>query len=177
MAAFEPAFSAFTAIEPPTIVTGSLNVELLTSTAPVPADASPIVIELNPSARRVNSVSSRLSVPAPPPRPMVVVVVRGLIVREPLESIVPRPVPLTFRSSVFALSVMSPVADPPPIVFSEPMNRMSGPPAPVPAVAVTVIAPLSVESRPPVPPPPFRFTPELPLLVAVPVTVNAPFWT
>ncbi len=49
--AVAPAFSSVTATDPPTIVTGSLNVELSTSTAPVPAAASPIVIELKPSCR------------------------------------------------------------------------------------------------------------------------------
>ena len=81
VALFEPACKPVTEIEPPTIVTGSLNVELSTSTAPVPFVASPIVIELKPSCRKPNSVSSMSSVPVGPPMLMSRLVVCGAIVR------------------------------------------------------------------------------------------------
>ena len=73
--AFDPASSSVTAIDPPTIVNGSANVELLTSTAPVPLVASPMVIELKLSVNRPISVSLRLKSPVGPPAPMPIVVV------------------------------------------------------------------------------------------------------
>ncbi len=46
---FVPAFKPATSIEPPVTLTGSLKIEVLISTAPVPAAVSPTVIDVNPS--------------------------------------------------------------------------------------------------------------------------------
>ena len=170
---FEPAFSSVTAIEPPLIVTESLNVELSTSTAPLPLAASPIVIELKPSCRKPSSVSFRFSVPAPPPSPIVVDADAGASVRLPLDC--------TGTASEIVLAVMEmlpvvrapPMADPAPKAFS---------PTPLPALAfaVSTIAPLPVVviTAPPLPKLASRIaslplpTPETPLIVTVPLTAE-----
>ena len=72
-----------TVIGPPTIVTLSVNVELPTSIAPVPLAASPIVMAVKPSDRKASSASSRFRVPAPPPRPIVVVATSGSKISSP----------------------------------------------------------------------------------------------
>ena len=105
VAEFEPASSWVTTTEPPTIVTLSLNVELSTSTAPVPLVASPKVIELKPSCRKPNSMSSRLSVPPPPPRPMSVEAVFGLTTRTPLPWITT----VSSKATVSVVKVIAPV--------------------------------------------------------------------
>ena len=99
-----------TVIGPPTIVTLSVNVELPTSIAPVPFAASPIVMAVKPSDRKASSASSRFRVPAPPPRPIVVVATSGSKISSPWPSMTV--VPLSTTSSPIRVIVPNPEASP-----------------------------------------------------------------
>ena len=93
-------------------VTGSLNVDEPTVIVPPPLVASPIVIELKPSVSFASSVSLRLRSPVPPPMPMVVLAVLGLIVSAPVPP-TSAPVPIATLSDS---SVIAPLAEVPPMV-------------------------------------------------------------
>ena len=82
--AFAPALSPVTSIEPPTIVTLSLNVDALTSTAPVPFAASPIVIRLKPFVKLPSVVLLKSSPPVGPPMLMARLTVCGATTSVPL---------------------------------------------------------------------------------------------
>ena len=88
---------AWSWIVPPAMVTGSVKVAVSISTVPEPLVVSPIVMDVNPSARMPISVSSMSRVPDPPPMPMLSVGVFGLMVSTPWPETVPE---LSLRLSV-----------------------------------------------------------------------------
>ena len=135
--AFEPATSSVTAIEPPTIVIGSVNVELLTSTAPEPFVASPIVIELKPSVNRPISASFRLKSPVglPAPTPIVRLTVVGFSVSAP-------PVEPMLPAARFSVSAAMEIA-PLPEVMSSPVSLVESAAAAALSVMVTLPVPLA----------------------------------
>ena len=145
---FPAEVSSVTAIDPPTIVTASLNVALSTSTAPVPLAASPIVIVLKPSCRRPRKPSLTCSVPLPPPMPIVVAAVRGLMVRAPVDLTRPVRVDGVFRRNSISSVVM---LMSPPLVDSMILDSKiwrSSPLAPADPFPFRLMAPLIVLMTP-----------------------------